>query len=66
VSRSLVETYSVLNRLPGDVRLAPSDAARLLEEWFAPPLLLSLKPAGVVAHPSAQMSPSPAIPSGWI
>lgn len=35
-----VETYSVLTRLPGDLRLAPTDAARLLEERFAPPLLL--------------------------
>jgi toxin FitB len=35
-----VETYSVLTRLPGDLRLAPADAARLLEERFAPPLLL--------------------------
>lgn len=35
-----VETYSVLTRLPGDLRLAPADAARLLEERFAPTLLL--------------------------
>jgi predicted nucleic acid-binding protein len=27
---ALAETYSVLTRLPGDARLAPSDAARLL------------------------------------
>lgn len=37
---ALVETYSVLTRLPGDLRLAPADAARLLDERFAPPLLL--------------------------
>lgn len=30
----------MLTRLPGDLRLAPLDAARLLEERFAPPLLL--------------------------
>jgi predicted nucleic acid-binding protein len=36
----LAETYSVLTRLPGDIRLAPADAARLLKERFAPPLLL--------------------------
>lgn len=35
------ETYSVLTRLPGDVRLAPADAARLLTERFAPTLLLT-------------------------
>ncbi len=33
---SLVETYSVLTRLPGDSRLAPPDAVRLLESNFAP------------------------------
>lgn len=37
---ALVETYSVLTRLPGDARLAPGDAARLLTERFAAPLLL--------------------------
>lgn len=37
---ALVETFSVLTRLPGDVRLAPSDAARLLSARFAAPLLL--------------------------
>lgn len=37
---ALIETYSVLTRLPGDVRLAPTDAARLLSLRFAPPLLL--------------------------
>jgi toxin FitB len=38
---ALAETYSVLTRLPGDARLAPADAARLLEARFSPPLLLS-------------------------
>jgi predicted nucleic acid-binding protein len=38
---ALVETYSVLTRLPGDARLASSDAARLLAARFAAPLLLS-------------------------
>ena len=37
---ALAETYSVLTRLPGDLRLAPPDAARLLTERFAPPLLV--------------------------
>lgn len=40
---ALVETYSVLTRLPGDVRLTPADAARLLRERFGAPLLLSAK-----------------------
>ncbi len=37
---ALAETYSVLTRLPGDLRLSPGDAARLLGERFAAPLLL--------------------------
>lgn len=37
---ALAETYSVLTRLPGDLRVAPEDAARLLNERFADPLLL--------------------------
>jgi toxin FitB len=38
---ALAETYSVLTRLPGDARLAPADAARLLEARFSAPLVLS-------------------------
>jgi predicted nucleic acid-binding protein len=38
---ALAETYSVLTRLPGDARLAPADAARLLAARFSPPLVLS-------------------------
>ena len=37
---ALAETYSVLTRLPGDLRVAPADAARLLAERFVEPLLL--------------------------
>lgn len=37
---ALVETYSVLTRLPGDIRLEPADAARLLSERFEVPMLL--------------------------
>ena len=37
---AFVETYSVLTRLPGDLRVAPADAARLLRERFAEPLIL--------------------------
>jgi predicted nucleic acid-binding protein len=38
---ALVETYSVLTRLPADARLAPHDAARLINERFAAPLTLA-------------------------
>lgn len=31
---ALVETYSVLTRLPGDARVAPRDAATLIDETF--------------------------------
>ena len=37
---ALAETYSVLTRLPGDLRLAPADAARLMAERFDEPLVL--------------------------
>ena len=37
---SLVETYSVLTRLPGDARVAPSDAVRLIEANFGEPAVL--------------------------
>jgi predicted nucleic acid-binding protein len=42
---ALIETYSVLTRLPGDVRLAPGDAARLLATRFAPALRLDHREA---------------------
>lgn len=38
---ALAETYSVLTRLPGDLRHRPEDAARLLRERFSPPLRLA-------------------------
>ena len=46
---ALAETYSVLTRLPGDVRVAPGDAARLLRERFTEPLLLDAEVAGRLA-----------------
>jgi toxin FitB len=46
--QALAETYSVLTRLPGDIRLAPDDAARLLVERFAAPLLLPSKTAAAL------------------
>ena len=42
---ALPETYSVLTRLPGDLRLRPADAARLISERFADPLLLGRRTA---------------------
>lgn len=42
---ALAETYSVLTRLPGDARLSPEDAARLLNARFAPALTLSGPPS---------------------
>jgi predicted nucleic acid-binding protein len=43
---AMAETYSVLTRLPGDLRVAPVDAARLLTERFSQPLLLRPEVAG--------------------
>jgi toxin FitB len=43
---ALAETYSVLTRLPGDLRLNPVDAARLLAARFSEPLLLGPHTAG--------------------
>lgn len=37
---ALAETYSVLTRLPGDLRVSPEDAAQLLAERFVEPLVL--------------------------
>ena len=39
---TLAETYSVLTRLPGDLRLTPADAARLLADRFAEPFLVGV------------------------
>lgn len=52
---ALVETYSVLTRLPGDLRLAPADAARLLSERFAAPLLLGSETAAGVPEVLARL-----------
>jgi len=42
---AVAETYSVLTRLPGDLRLAPADAARLLQARFVAPLHLRARTA---------------------
>jgi len=39
------ETYAVLTRLPGDARLSPRDAVRLLRERFDPPMVLDARSA---------------------
>lgn len=38
---SLAESYAVLTRLPGDGRVAPEDAARLIDANFGDPVTLS-------------------------
>ncbi len=38
---ALIETYSVLTRLPGDARLGGTDAARLIDARFERPLTLT-------------------------
>ncbi len=46
---ALQETYAVLTRLPGDSRVAPPDAVRLLGDRFDPPAVLDRRSARV-AH----------------
>lgn len=46
---ALVETFAVLTRLPGDARVAPSDAVTLIDENFAEPVLLPPRVAQI-AH----------------
>jgi len=50
-----IETYAVLTRLPGDSRLAPADAAQLLHERFAAPLLLGSDVSRRVADVLSEM-----------
>ena len=38
-AHALAETYSVLTRLPGDIRTSPEQAARAIDANFGPPLL---------------------------
>jgi len=49
------ETYAVLTRLPGDVRVAPTDAARLLSERFARTLLLTPETTAQLPHRLADL-----------
>lgn len=45
-AHSAAETYSVLTRAPGDARVAPLDAARLMRSSSEPPALLPAEIAG--------------------
>lgn len=52
---ALPETYSVLTRLPGDLRLTPADAARLLDSRFSEPLLLARAEAAELPDTLAEL-----------
>lgn len=43
--QALVETYAVLTRLPGDARVAPADAVKLINDRFARHFALSAESA---------------------
>lgn len=51
---ALAETYSVLTRLPGDLRMEPADAALLLRERFAKPFVLGAKMSGRIPDALSQ------------
>lgn len=53
---SLAETYSVLTRLPGDARVAPADAVRLIEGNFGPPAQLPAATAADVPRLLAEVN----------
>jgi len=52
---ALAETYSVLTRLPGDLRLEPADAALLLRARFAKPFVLGAKMSGRIPDALSQL-----------
>jgi hypothetical protein len=51
---AVAETYSVLTRLPGDARVSAADAARLLDENFAPAVVLSARATRVLHRECAR------------
>lgn len=53
---SLAETYSVLTRLPGDARVAPADAVRLIDANFGPPALVPATVAEAVPTLLAELN----------
>ncbi len=52
---ALAETYSVLTRLPGDARVAPHDAVRLIDDAFPQRLPLSSAAARDVHRTLSQL-----------
>ncbi|MGH3096395.1 MAG: PIN domain-containing protein [Streptosporangiales bacterium] len=52
---AVAETYAVLTRLPGDLRLAPADAARLMDERFGAPFTLGSDTAARLPGAIAQL-----------
>ena len=52
---ALAETYSVLTRLPGGLRLTATDAARLIDERFGAPLLLGRRTSRQLARVLSQL-----------
>jgi predicted nucleic acid-binding protein len=52
---ALVEAYSVLTRLPGDIRLSPGSASHLLEAVFSSPLTLTARVAAKLPSTLAAM-----------
>ena len=59
---SLAETYSVLTRLPGDARVAPLDAVRLIGASFGPAALLPDEVAAEVPAPVPLTVPWAVVP----
>ena len=53
---SLAETYSVLTRLPGDARVSPVDAVRLIDANFGKPALLPAPKAAAVPTLMAELN----------
>lgn len=49
-THSAAETYAVLTRAPGDARVAPSDAARLMRTASGPPVPLPEEIATAIAE----------------
>jgi predicted nucleic acid-binding protein len=53
---ALAETYSVITRLPGDLRVEPDVAARVLREGFGVPLVLGRRIAARVPEVLSRLS----------
>ncbi len=55
---ALAETYSVLTRLPGDLRVTPGDAVRIIRESFPTALVLPEEDAADLPHVLAALGVS--------